>query len=73
MEDRFGETGENHWNPQPLIAEIPIIKLICHHRMKVKRIAPSGMLRRVVLTRSTRRNIPEDGILHSHCRENIKS
>jgi hypothetical protein len=26
-----------------------------------------------VLTRVTRRNIPEDGILHSHRRENIKS
>jgi hypothetical protein len=26
-----------------------------------------------VHTRSTRRYIPEDGILHSHCRENLKS
>jgi hypothetical protein len=26
-----------------------------------------------VLTRVTRRNIPEDGILHSHSRENLKS
>jgi hypothetical protein len=26
-----------------------------------------------VLTRSTRRNIPEDAILHSHRRENVKS
>jgi hypothetical protein len=26
-----------------------------------------------VLTRATRRNIPEDGILHSHRRENVKS
>jgi hypothetical protein len=25
-----------------------------------------------VLTRITRRNIPEDGILHSHRRENLK-
>jgi hypothetical protein len=36
----------------------------------------SAMLRRValvVLTRSTWRNIPEDGILHSHLHENLKS
>jgi hypothetical protein len=26
-----------------------------------------------VITRATRRNIPEDDILHSHCRENLKS
>jgi hypothetical protein len=26
-----------------------------------------------VLTRATRRNIPEDGFLHSHRRENLKS
>jgi hypothetical protein len=26
-----------------------------------------------VLTRTTLRNIPEDSILHSHCRENLKS
>jgi hypothetical protein len=26
-----------------------------------------------VLTRATRRNIPEDAIFHSHCRENPKS
>jgi hypothetical protein len=32
----------------------------------------SGMLRRVVLTRATRLNIPEDTILHSHHRENLK-
>jgi hypothetical protein len=33
----------------------------------------SGLLRRVGLTRATRRNNPEDTILHSHRRENLKS
>jgi hypothetical protein len=27
----------------------------------------------LVLTRATRRHIPEDGILHNHRRENVKS
>jgi hypothetical protein len=26
-----------------------------------------------VLTRATRHHVPEDGILHSHCRQNLKS
>jgi hypothetical protein len=30
-------------------------------------------LRNVGYYKSTRRNIPEDAILHSHCRENLKS
>jgi hypothetical protein len=38
-----------------------------------RRMASSGMLRRVVLTRATQRNIQEDAILHSHRRENLKS
>jgi hypothetical protein len=33
----------------------------------------SGMLRHVALVRTTWRNIPEDTILHSHHRENLKS
>jgi hypothetical protein len=42
-------------------------------KRSVLRMAPSGMLHRVALTRATWRNIPEDTILHSHCRENLKS
>jgi hypothetical protein len=36
-------------------------------------MASSGLLRRVALVRATRRNIPEDAILHSHRREHLKS
>jgi hypothetical protein len=33
----------------------------------------ASIIRVTVLIRPTRRNIPEDGILHSHCRETLKS
>jgi hypothetical protein len=36
-------------------------------------IVSSGLLRRVALVRTTRRNNPENTILHSNRRENLKS
>jgi hypothetical protein len=36
-------------------------------------MSSAGMLRCVALTRATRRNVPEDGILHSRRHENLKS
>jgi hypothetical protein len=38
-----------------------------------KRMASSGMLRRMALVRATRRNIPRDAIIQSHRRENLRS
>jgi hypothetical protein len=37
------------------------------------RVTRIGELGTSVLTRATQRNIPEDGILHRHRRENLKS
>jgi hypothetical protein len=39
----------------------------------MSRMVSSGLLRRVARVRTTRRNNPEDTILHSHRRENLKS
>jgi hypothetical protein len=41
-------------------------------QLYLQKIVSSGMLRHVAPTRATRRNIPEDTILHSHRRENLK-
>jgi hypothetical protein len=39
----------------------------------MKDLPSSHMWRRVALARTTPRPVPEDGILHSHRRENLKS
>jgi hypothetical protein len=56
------------------------LRVVCYIVIRVFvlswRMASSGILRRValvVLTRATRRNIPEEAILHSHRRKNPKS
>jgi hypothetical protein len=48
-----------------------VIVIVIYHRHKhvdLRRMVSSGLLRR-----ATRRNNPEDTILHSHRRENLKS
>jgi hypothetical protein len=60
-----GQRGGSPAVVNNVVPSIPILVTL----MKVA-LVPSGT---PVLTRSTRRNIREDGILHSHFRENLKS
>jgi hypothetical protein len=48
-------------------ANVPISPILVTLVMEAIRFSETSFL-----TRPTRRNIPEDGILHSHCRENLK-
>jgi hypothetical protein len=43
------------------------------HSASIIRLARISALRTTLAVISNRRNIPEDGILHSHRRENLKS
>jgi hypothetical protein len=53
------------------IGELRITLAITSNRFTLQR--NKKFLQNVVLIRATWHNIPEDAILHSHCRENLKS
>jgi hypothetical protein len=64
---RLGEKNRRTWN---LVTANVLLTQLTLLTVMTKETHSSETL---VLTRTTRRNIPEDGILHSHRRENLKS
>jgi hypothetical protein len=67
MQYRIGHTSVSRWLQSPAH---PGSSLADFSTLKMEAIRSSESS---VQPRSTRRHIPEDGILHSHCRENLKS
>jgi hypothetical protein len=61
--------GTYHLNRQlPVMADVPSLLILSTLIMEVIRSSETS-----ILTRATWRNIPEDGILHSHLQENLTS
>jgi hypothetical protein len=53
----------------PILVQLTFPSSLIHSTVMMEAILSSE----TSATRTTRRHIPEDGILHSHCRENLKS